>query len=112
MPESMSSVPVEIGRAGAHNVRIRWADGHESVYPAGDLRLACPCAACAQQSTPRPHGQFRMVPAGIQAVRPLQIELAGQYGIRVYWSDGHSQGIYGFARLRALCPCCVARRSA
>jgi ATP-binding protein involved in chromosome partitioning len=100
--------PLEIGRANSHDVRIRWADGHESVYPSADLRLACPCASCGQQAVPLARGQLRMLPAGVQSVHPLRIELSGGFGIRIYWSDGHSQGLYGFAHLRALCPCCRA----
>ena len=106
------TAPLEIGRANIHDLRIRWSDGHESVYPAADLRLACPCAGCAQQSAPRPPGQIRLLPAGIQTVHPLRVELIGQYAIRVYWSDGHSEGIYGFDRLRAACPCCLVKRGA
>jgi ATP-binding protein involved in chromosome partitioning len=100
---------IEIGRANRHDVRIRWADGHESVYPAADLRVACPCAGCAQRSPSPGRGQLRLVPAGVETVRPLRIELTGHYGIRIYWSDGHSEGIYQFDRLRAACPCCRAR---
>ena len=111
MPDPSPALPVEISRANRHDVRIRWADGHESIYPAADLRLACPCASCAQTASV-PRGQLRMLPAGIQAVHPLRIELVGQYGLRVYWSDGHSEGIYGFGRLRAACPCCSVRQLA
>jgi ATP-binding protein involved in chromosome partitioning len=100
---------VEIGRANLHDVRIVWADGHESVYRAADLRLACPCAGCAQRPGPS-SGRIRVVPAGIQSVHPLRIELTGHYGIRIYWSDGHSEGIYEFDRLRAACPCCDVGR--
>ena len=112
MPHDSPTAPLEIGRANVHDLRIRWADGHESVYPAADLRLACPCASCAQQSAPRPPGQIRLLPASIKAVHPLRVELIGQYAIRVYWSDGHSEGIYGFDRLRAACPCCSVQRRA
>ena len=34
------NVPKEVGRANAHDVKILWDDGHESVYIARDLRLA------------------------------------------------------------------------
>lgn len=111
-PHNSPTAPLEIGRANVHDLRIRWADGHESVYPAVDLRMACPCAGCAQQAAPRLPGQIRMLPAGIQDVHPMRIELIGQYAIRVYWSDGHSEGIYGFDRLRASCPCCTVKRRA
>jgi ATP-binding protein involved in chromosome partitioning len=106
MAHLVTPAPIEIGRANEHDIRIRWADGHESVYPSVGLRLACPCAACAQQTRPQPRGQFRLMPAAIQAVRPERIEIVGSFGLRVFWSDGHSQGLYGFERLRAECPCC------
>ena len=98
--------PLEIGRANQHDLRIRWADGHESIYPSAELRLACPCASCGKQAAPQPRGQIRLLPSGIQTVRPERIELSGGFGIRVHWSDGHSQGLYGFEHLRRICPCC------
>ncbi len=112
MTDTSPSVPLEIGRANKHDVRIRWSDGHESIYPAADLRLACPCAACEKQSATQVPGRIRVLPAGISTVYPVRIELVGQYGIQVHWSDGHSQGIYRFDRLRADCPCCGPRRHA
>jgi len=39
-------------------------------------------------------------------------ELVGRYALQIYWSDGHSSGIYTFDYLRNLCPCtdCEAAR--
>jgi ATP-binding protein involved in chromosome partitioning len=108
MEPAVVPAPREIGRANRHDVRIRWADGHESVYPALELRLACPCVSCAPQPGVPVPGRIRVLPPGIQSVRPLRIELSGGFGVRVHWSDGHSAGLYGFAYLRALCPCCRA----
>jgi ATP-binding protein involved in chromosome partitioning len=41
-----------------------------------------------------------------------QIELVGQYAIRIVWSDGHETGIYNFRRLRKDCRCpeCTQKR--
>ena len=43
-----------------------------------------------------------------------QIEAVGLFGVRPYWKDGHSTGIYGLSFLRAICPCdeCAAVRAA
>ena len=102
MAETQAPVPVEIGRANANDVKIRWQDGHESVYPARELRLSCPCAGCVDETT----GQVRVIASSIpQNVRPLKIDLIGRYAISVTWSDGHSTGIYAFDRLRKMCPC-------
>ena len=97
-----ASIPVEIGRANQHDVRIAWHDGHVSVYPARELRLACPCAACVDEVT----GQIRLLPANVpQNVYPLKIELVGRYAISIQWSDGHNTGIYAFDRLRKMGLC-------
>ncbi|HEU4526094.1 MAG TPA: DUF971 domain-containing protein, partial [Gemmatimonadales bacterium] len=86
---------------------IEWDEtGHEALYPARALRLACPCAACVDEMSGRP----LLDPAGVpQDVRPLSLALVGAYGLRVQWSDGHGTGIYTFQRLLASCPCDACR---
>ena len=103
MAETQLPLPVEIGRANQHDIRITWHDGHESVYPARELRMRCPCAGCVDETT----GALRLVAASVpQDVHPLTINLIGRYAIGIQWSDGHATGIYAFDRLRKLCPCC------
>ncbi len=103
MAETQMPQPVEIGRANEHDVKIRWQDGHESIYPARELRLACPCAGCLDEVT----GAIRIIATNIpQNVHPLKIDLVGRYAISIQWSDGHNTGIYAFDRLRKMCSCC------
>jgi ATP-binding protein involved in chromosome partitioning len=79
---------------------IEWEEGApETFYPARTLRLACPCAACVEEMSGRPLLDPRTVAADI---RPLSLSLVGTYGLKVSWSDGHSTGIYTFARLRSM----------
>lgn len=33
------------------------------------------------------------------------IEAVGNYALLLRWSDGHDTGIWGWSRLRELCPC-------
>ena len=90
---------------------IEWGAEHEAVFPARDLRLACPCAACVDEMS----GRAILNPVAVPAdVRPVSLALVGAYGLRVQWSDGHGTGIYTFQRLLAACPCsgCRARRAA
>ena len=76
--------------------------GHEGLYPALALRLACPCAACVEEISGRP----LLDPATVDpAVRPVSVALVGAYGLRIQWSDGHGTGIYTFERLLQGCPC-------
>lgn len=86
---------------------IEWdRGGHEWLYPARELRLACGCAACMDEMTGRPLLDPATVPAGIC---PASVALVGAYGLRVHWSDGHSTGIYTFERLLASCRCARCR---
>ena len=100
------NIPRRITRANQHDVAITWSDGHESVYPARDLRMACPCASCVDEMT----GLRILQPGQIgEGVAPASLELVGRYAIRIWWQDGHSSGIYTFDYLRDLCPCSECR---
>ena len=104
------ALPIEIGRANLFDIKVKWQDGHESVYPAKYLRLNCPCAGCVDEVT----GKRRLTAAGVpEDVKPLGIQLVGRYAISIQWSDRHRTGIYAFDYLRKLCPCCssVQRRA-
>lgn len=91
--------PLEIGRANQHDVKIRWSDGIETVYPARFLRLECPCASCVDELSGRRTLQPEKVP---DTVHPLGIHAVGRYAMQIAWSDGHSTGIYTWERLRDL----------
>jgi ATP-binding protein involved in chromosome partitioning len=82
---------------------IEWdQSGHQALYPARALRLACPCAACIEEMSGRPLLDPATVP---ENVRPVTLALVGAYGLKISWSDGHSTGIYTFDRLLQSCPC-------
>jgi ATP-binding protein involved in chromosome partitioning len=102
-------IPHEIVGLLRSKITFKWPDGHETVFPARDLRLACRCASCVEETSGKPLLDPALVP---ESIRAKQIELVGQYGISVHWSDGHSTGIYSFRDLRARCPCpaCTAER--
>jgi len=82
---------------------IEWEQGgHEALYPAHALRLACGCALCVEEMSGRRLLDAATIPADI---RPLSVALVGAYGLKIRWSDGHDTGIYTFERLLASCPC-------
>jgi DUF971 family protein len=99
-------VPVSIQRDGASAIRITWSDETTIRWTAGELRQACPCATCREKK--RGDDQQRqekpaMLPVLSAAeARPLSIEAmnpVGSYAYNIAFSDGHSSGIYSFARL-------------
>lgn len=92
-------------------MRIVWDEGHEGTYPAREIRLRCSCAHCVEEMTGRPLLDPARVPEDL-TIR--KIELVGNYGIQIEFSDGHGTGIYHFRNLLAWCPCdhCRARRDA
>lgn len=99
----MQPAPLEIERVDAGSVRVRWDDGHESVYGFAALRSQCPCAACGTR--PRPHPGLMMA----ATCTPTELVPVGRYALAIHWQDGHQSGIYSWETLRALCPCGACR---
>ena len=104
-------IPAKVSRLDEGRViEIQWDEaGHVGRFPARELRLACPCAACVEEMS----GRAILDPASVPAeVRALSLKLVGAYAVHVSWSDGHGSGIYPWERLRAACPCagCGQRR--
>jgi DUF971 family protein len=104
-------VDIEVQRDSGQ-LRIKWADGHESIYRLLDIRLACPCATCRTEREDQRGKPLRVIsnlssPENMSTVR--DVSLAGRYALRITWNDGHNTGIYDFELLRALCPCANCR---
>jgi ATP-binding protein involved in chromosome partitioning len=103
-------MPEEIVGLLRSKITLKWSDGHQTTYAARDLRLACRCAMCVEETSGRP----LLDPKNIaENVRAQHIELMGQYAMAIRWTDGHDTGIYNFRDLRANCPCaaCAAERA-
>ncbi|MGH7591165.1 MAG: DUF971 domain-containing protein [Gemmatimonadales bacterium] len=76
---------------------VEWGPDRPSVmYPARALRLACPCAECVDEMSGRALLDPGRVP---DDVRPVKLQLIGNYGLKIWWSDGHHTGIYTFEAL-------------
>ncbi|MGH9405088.1 MAG: DUF971 domain-containing protein [Terriglobia bacterium] len=99
----MPPVPVKVKLdAGSNTLAIEWQDGHSSVYAYAELRERCPCSVCTAKKAPK---AAPALPMFKPAARPLRAEAVGRYALQIFWSDGHSSGIYGFDYLRELCGC-------
>ncbi|MCH7613536.1 MAG: DUF971 domain-containing protein [Candidatus Marinimicrobia bacterium] len=82
---------------------IQWSDKTDSAIPLTLLRDNCPCASCAGEKDalgnihvgpPQQMTQQRYQLRGVQPV--------GYYGLRPFWADGHSTGIYTHDLLKKL----------
>jgi DUF971 family protein len=83
---------------------IEWGTGNLREYAWDVLRKACPCAGCRSK-----HGQvsvssdtmvFNLTP--VNSYELEQIEVIGNYAIKLMWSDGHSTGIYSWDYLHGM----------
>ena len=103
MQPNKSKMPliVSLNDVGRYAVGVRWADGHDSIYPLENLRRECPCKACGGGAIA---GE---IPAASQ--RLAQLSRLGEQGVFLEWIDGH-ETLYTTGELRRICRCayCVA----
>ena len=110
---STDPADIEVSRQ-RREMRIRWQNGHESVFPFDLLRKECPCALCVEQreAAPKPAALTVLTGPVVKAgeVQAKDVKPIGRYAINFVWSDGHDSGIYSFGYLRSLCRCpaCLA----
>ncbi len=91
--------PERIERVGRTALKIRWIDGHESLYSWSFLRVSCPCATCKEGPSP----------PSDPSIQPLDLQPVGRYAMTIRWSDGHATGIFSYEYLRSLCACEACR---
>ncbi len=89
-------------------LEIIWEEGHIGRYPYRTLRGECRCASCVDEFT----GVRTLdIASSADDIIIDDMQLVGNYALRIGWSDGHSSGLYSWKLLRALCPCprCAGR---
>jgi DUF971 family protein len=98
------TVPREIKlKRAEQELWIRWPDGAEHRLSAVVLRKNCPCASC---KTEREKQSSELLPvlkqAPAESITLTGAQLVGTYAIQLFWSDGHSTGMYDYRYLRKL----------
>lgn len=89
-------MPLEIVGLGQSTVRFVWDDDAEDTWSARELRVACVCAVCQSETT----GERLLDPATVPAdLTVTHMELVGNYGVSIHFSDGHTTGIYRLTKL-------------
>jgi DUF971 family protein len=93
--------PQLIERLPAHQrLLVRWVDGVEGRLSLLELRAECMCARCVDEITGKRIVDVEGIDPQI-AIREMQ--LVGNYALKIRWSDGHDTGLYTWGHLRRLC---------
>jgi DUF971 family protein len=85
-------------RAGAQELLAEFEDGRSGRVDYRTLRLESPSAE-VQGHGRGPKPPPPVVPADIKVVKA---EPVGRYAVRLFFSDGHSSGLYTWSILRSL----------
>ncbi len=97
MPRSADATHIQrLTEVGRYALGVQWGDGHDSILPHRNLRLACPCETCS--------GAPREGAPTIDAERLVRVELLGEESIFLGWGDGH-ETVLLVGELRDLCRC-------
>lgn len=87
-------------------LKISWADGHDSRFPMEGLRRSCPCVFCqgGHENMGKPVDAAIFLESSEQNRYIEKIIQVGNYALQIVWNDGHQTGIYRLERLRNMCP--------
>lgn len=98
-PAGSRNSPIGLRRRDPRTLSLLWEDGHRDDFDVRDLRLACHCALCVEETS----GHKLLDPKTVRPdVSPRAISSIGNYAIGIDWNDGHNSGIYSFEYLRSL----------
>jgi len=100
---------VKIHVSSGAGVDITWADAHASHFDFAYLREECPCAACNDERQKKvaiaAPSSSPLLPIFKPKPRATSVIPVGNYAVQIFFSDGHSSGIFSYDHLRSICPC-------
>jgi DUF971 family protein len=100
---------VKIHVSSGAGVDITWADAHSSHFEFAYLRDECPCAMCNDERQKKialaAPSSSPLLPIFKPRPRATSVIPVGNYAIQIFFSDGHSSGIFSYDHLRSICPC-------
>ena len=97
----MAAIPKDVQVLG-DELAIVWADGAETYLKLADLRRLCPCASCQGEGdllgriAKPPQKPLTSESYVVKGTSPV-----GGYALQIFCGDGHADGLYTYARLRA-----------
>jgi DUF971 family protein len=105
---------VKIHVSSGAGVDITWADAHSSHFDFAYLREECPCAACNDERQKKvaiaAPSSSPLLPIFKPKPRATSVIPVGNYAVQIFFSDGHSSGIFSYDHLRSICPCADCAR--
>lgn len=95
------SLPPQNIRAHVQDLafEIQWTDQDCLLIPFRELRGLCPCANCVNELSGE---RTFFAENAAEDVKPVKMELIGNYAVRISWSDGHHTGLFTWDYLRRL----------
>ena len=80
-------------------LELVWSEDQISRIPLRVVRQSCRCAGCIDEFTGRQILDRESVPQDISAE---DVSLAGNYALKIRWSDSHDSGLFTWDHLRAI----------
>jgi DUF971 family protein len=97
------TVPKHLDLQRESGLRIDWNDDFSVFYPVEFLRRMSPSADSKATRDELEQNPLAILPSSNDAPLTIEnVELVGNYAIRLIFSDGHSAGIYSWDYLRKL----------
>tara|TARA_Y100000817_G_C16763554_1_gene502778 strand:+ start:426 stop:722 length:297 start_codon:yes stop_codon:yes gene_type:complete len=83
---------------------LKLKDCSELLIKTKPARFACPCAQCGGERDVfgNVYKKDRVLQLSGRSFEILKIQPVGNYGIKIFWGDNHSDGIYTFDFLKKL----------
>lgn len=79
---------------------IKWSDESTSEIELSILRKNCPCAYCTTQD--EGSDEMRVRRFTVDQLTVANLEISGNYALKIVWKDGHNLGIYTFESLKEM----------
>lgn len=76
-----------------HTFTIQWNDGSICDYRLSELQKECPCASCFDINTRKSLIDPNKISDTLTAIKLMNV---GRYALRIHFSSGCSNGIFGF----------------
>ena len=94
----MDIVPIAINaKSETGEIEFQWNDQKTDLFTFYQLRCLCQCAQCVDEITGK---RILDVESVAQDITIQEMQLVGNYSLKITWSTGHDTGLYTWEFLR------------